>query len=141
MQDSKLPLTLWFWAGFLMATHSNGISALQLQSQLGFGSYKTAWLIANKLRRAMVAPGRALLQGLVEIDETTISLRTSQEPAAGGQGRSHQGKMLVAGAVETGGGGPGRIRLAVLADFSAKSLHKFCAENIAPGATDRKSVV
>ena len=39
-----------------MATHSDGISALQLQKQLGLGSYKTAWLLATKLRRAMVAP-------------------------------------------------------------------------------------
>ena len=42
MHGSKLPLTTWFWAAFLMATHSNGISALQLQSQLALGSYRTA---------------------------------------------------------------------------------------------------
>jgi hypothetical protein len=35
MHHSKLPLTLWFWAAYLMATHSNGISALQLQRPLG----------------------------------------------------------------------------------------------------------
>jgi len=40
MHHSKLPLTAWFWAAYLMATHSNGISALQLQRQLAFGSYK-----------------------------------------------------------------------------------------------------
>jgi hypothetical protein len=40
MHHSKLPLTAWFWAAYLMATHSNGISAAQLQRQLGFGSYK-----------------------------------------------------------------------------------------------------
>jgi predicted RNA-binding Zn-ribbon protein involved in translation (DUF1610 family) len=34
MHHSKLPLTVWFWAAYLMATHSNGISALQLQRQL-----------------------------------------------------------------------------------------------------------
>ena len=34
MHHSKLPLTTWFWAAYLMATHSNGISALQLQRQL-----------------------------------------------------------------------------------------------------------
>ena len=49
MHHSKLPLTVWFWAAYLMATHSNGISALQLQRQLAFGSYKTAWLICAKL--------------------------------------------------------------------------------------------
>lgn len=54
MHASKLPLTIWFWAAFLMATHSNGISALQLQSQLGLGSYRTAWMLCAKLRRAMV---------------------------------------------------------------------------------------
>jgi len=48
MHHSKLPLTAWFWAAYLMATHSNGISALQLQRQLAFGSYKTAWLICAK---------------------------------------------------------------------------------------------
>lgn len=52
MHGSKLSLTVWFWAAYLMATHSNGLSALQLQSQLGLGSYKTAWLLAAKLRRA-----------------------------------------------------------------------------------------
>ena len=45
MHHSKLPLTRWFWAAYLMATHSNGISALQLQRQLGLGSYKSAWLL------------------------------------------------------------------------------------------------
>ena len=58
MHASKLPLTMWFWAAFLMATHSNGISALQLQSQLGLGSYRTAWMLCAKLRRAMVNPER-----------------------------------------------------------------------------------
>jgi hypothetical protein len=50
MHHSKLQLSAWFWAAYLMATHSNGISALQLQRQLAFGSYKTAWLICAKLR-------------------------------------------------------------------------------------------
>ena len=60
MHASKLPLTMWFWAAFLMSTHSNGISALQLQSQLSLGSYRTAWMLAAKLRRAMVGRGRRL---------------------------------------------------------------------------------
>src|SRR6516162_8612306 len=63
MHASKLPLTAWFWAAFLMATHSNGISALQLQSQLGLGSYRTAWMLCAKLRRAMVDPQREPLSG------------------------------------------------------------------------------
>ena len=75
MHGSKLPLTVWFWAAYLMATHSNGISALQLQRLLALGSYKSAWLLCAKLRRAMVAPSRALLAGIAEIDETEQSPR------------------------------------------------------------------
>jgi hypothetical protein len=137
MHASKLPLTVWFWAAYLMATHSNGIAALQLQAQLGLGSYKSAWLLCAKLRRAMVAPGRSPLAGLVEIDETAIPLRRKDEAPAGGQGRSRQGKMLVAGGVEVHDGGPGRVRLATIADFSARSLHAFVEANVAPGATAR----
>jgi Transposase zinc-ribbon domain len=75
MHHSKLPLTTWFWAACLMATHSNGISALQLQRQLALGSYKSAWLLAANLRRSMLAPGRTPLTGLVEIDETELASR------------------------------------------------------------------
>jgi len=53
MHRSKLPLTVWFWAAHLMATHSNGMSAVQLEAQLGI-TYKTAWLLAQKLRRSMI---------------------------------------------------------------------------------------
>src|ERR1700737_5668084 len=134
---SKLPLTAWFWAAYLMATHSNGISALQLQRQFAFGSYKTAWLICAQLRCSMLAPGRTPLAGLVEVDETEIACRCKNDPVTGGGGRSHQGKMLVVGAVEVedGGAGPGRIRLAEVPDYSANSLHPFVARNLAAGTT------
>ena len=136
MHHSKLPLTTWFWAAYLMATHSNGISALQLQHQLALGSYRSAWLLCGKLRRSMVAPGRAPLAGLVEVDETEIPCRGKNDPVTGGGGRSHQGKMLIVGAVEVadGGAGPGRIRLKEVPDYSAASLHPFIADNLAPGA-------
>lgn len=135
LHGSKLPLTVWFWAAYLMATHSNGISALQVQQQLGLGSYRTAWMLCAKLRRAMVAPGRDPLAGLVEVDETDLPCRSRNDPPSGGGGRSHQGKILVAGAVEVQENGPGRIRLAVIRDFSAASLHRFLRAAVAPGAT------
>jgi predicted RNA-binding Zn-ribbon protein involved in translation (DUF1610 family) len=140
LHRSHLPLTVWFWAAFLMATHSNGMSALQLQSELGLGSYKSAWLLAMKLRIATVAPGRSPLSGLVEVDETDIPFRTKDDPPAGGQGRSHDGKLLVAGAAEIKSGKKGRLaigraRLRVIADYRAATLHAFMKENIASGAT------
>ena len=120
-----------------MATHSNGISAMQLWKQLGLGSYKSAWLLAAKLRRAMVDPERNSLSGLVEIDETTINHRTRSDPLAGGSGRSHEGKLLIAGAVEIVGQGPGRIRLAHVQDYSAGSLHAFIGTTTALGTVAR----
>src|SRR5205814_1147804 len=107
------------------------------QRQLAFGSYKTAWLICAKLRCSMLAPGRSPLAGLVEVDETQIACRSKNDPVTGGGGRSHQGKMLVVGAVEVedSGLGPGRIRLSQVPDYSAASLHAFLAANLGPGAT------
>jgi PAS domain S-box-containing protein len=54
LHASKLSLTVWFWAAYLMASHSNGISALQLRHQLALGSYKTAWFLCAKLRASEV---------------------------------------------------------------------------------------
>lgn len=135
MHGTKLPLRTWFLAAFLMATHTNGISALQLQSMLGLGSYRTAWMLAGKLRRAMVDPERSPLAGIVEIDEASLPLRTKDDPPAGGGGRSHEGKMLIVGAVEVNEGKPGRLRLAVTKDYSADSLHSFIAAALAAGST------
>jgi hypothetical protein len=132
MHASKLPLTMWFWAAFLMATHSNGISALQLQSQLSLGSYRTAWMLAAKLRRAMVNPERAPLSGLVEADETIIPFRTKSDPVVVPAGRSGVGKMLVAGAVEIDGGTPRRARLKVIDGFGKQELQAFVLGAVAP---------
>ena len=134
MHGSKLSLTVRFWAASLMATHSNGISARQLWRQLGLGSYKSAWLLCAKLRRAMVDPARDPLSGLVEVDETQISYRTRDDPPAGG-GRRGAGKLQVAAAVEVEGKGPGRVRLAVIRDASATTLRAFLKVSVAPGAT------
>jgi len=116
LHGSKLALTVWLWAAYLMATQSNGLSALQLQKQLGIGSYRSAWLLAAKLRRAMVDPDRNPLSGLIEVDEAAVPFRTKNDPVAGGQGRSHDGKLLIVGAVEVGAGNtPDRLRLAEIA--------------------------
>ena len=126
LHASKLPLTVWFWAAYLMATHSNGISALQLQKQLGIGSYRSAWLLAHKLRASMVDPERNPLSGLVEIDEASLPFRTKDDPPTGGQGRSHDGKMLIVGAIELGDGNiPGRLRLAEISSYGAVDLGHF----------------
>jgi hypothetical protein len=135
LHGSHLPLRTWFLAAWLMATHANGISARQLWKQLGLGSYKSAWLLVRKLRRAMVDPEREPLTGLVEVDESSIPFRTKDAPAARRPGRSHEGKLLIAGAVEIRGKAPGRARLAVIGDYSAGTLGAFVAGNVAQGST------
>ena len=133
---SKVALTTWFQAIYAIASHSNGISALQLQAQLGLGSYKTAWLMLQKLRRAMVDPDRSLLEDLVEVDASDIPFRTKSDPIAGGQGRSPVGKLHIIGAIELSPDGlPRRIRLAPLADFTAASIGGFVTSAVTPGAT------
>ena len=133
---SHVNLLTWFQAIYAVASHSNGISALQPQAQLGLGSYKTAWLMLQKLRRAMVDPDRGLLEDLVEVDETEIPFRTKDDPVAGGQGRSHVGKLLVIGAIELSPEGhPRRIRLAPLQSFSTSSIGAFVGDAVASGAT------
>ena len=135
LHASKLPLTVWFWAAYLMATHSNGISALQLQKQLGIGSYRSAWLLAHKLRASMVDPERNPVSGLVEIDEASLPFRTKDDPPTGGQGRSHDGKMLIVGAIELGDGNiPGRLRLAEISSYGAADLGHFVETAADPDA-------
>src|SRR5216117_1552177 len=83
MHRSKLPLTVWFWAAHLMATHSNGMSALQFEAQLGI-TYKTAWLLAQKLRRLMTAP----IMGCAASTSTRMSPGLSSGTLGASTGRS-----------------------------------------------------
>lgn len=126
MHKTRLPLRTWFLAAHFVATHSNGISALQLQAKLGISSYGSAWFLLHRLRKAMVDPDRTPLAGIIEIDETTMPYRTKDEPVSGGQGRSTIGKMVIAGAVELHDGRfPGRIRLDLIPDYTQETLHSF----------------
>ena len=56
--QTKTGLARWFLAIFLVTSSKGGISAMELQRQMGFGSYGTAWAWLHKIRRAMVVPGR-----------------------------------------------------------------------------------
>ena len=130
LHRTRIPLTQWFWAAYLVATQTPGFSALQLQRQLGIGRYETAWAMLQKLRRAMVRPDREPLKDRVEIDETYIG-----GPEAGLRGGREVGeKAIVVGAVEARGKASGRVRLQVVPDVSARSLTSFVRANVARGA-------
>jgi transposase-like protein len=130
MHRTLTPMRTWFWAAYLVATHHPGISAKQLQRQLGLSRYETAWLILQKLRRAMVAPERSPLTGEVEIDEFWLG-----GYAEGLKGSRQRGKKaLVGAAIEVRGAGSGRLRLQLLANSWAKTLEAFTNATTAPGA-------
>lgn len=129
-QDSHLPLTTWFRALWYVTTQKSGGSALGLQRVLGLGSYKTAWALLHKLRRAMVRPGRDRLRGVVEVDETYWG---SEE--TGVVGRRTDAKALIIVAAEADGAGIGRVRLRRIPDLAKATLHGFIAQAIEPGST------
>jgi hypothetical protein len=112
-EGTRKPLVLWFRAIWWVTSQKNGASALGLQRILGLGSYETAWLWLHKLRRAMVRPGRDLLAGSIQVDETYIG---GEKP--GKRGRGAQGKTLVVIAAQEDGEATGRIRLKQVADAS-----------------------
>jgi transposase-like protein len=72
-EDSHLPLAKWVKAFHLMTSSKKGVSALQLQRNLGLGSYRTAWFMAHRIRLAMKCePLAGELKGIVEADEAYI---------------------------------------------------------------------
>jgi len=128
---TRTPLTVWFTACWLFATAKDGVSALHLKRVLAIGSYQTAWAMLHRLRSVLVRPGRELLSGRVEVDETFIG---GEE--AGVPGRAKGKKVLTAVAVEIREPkGLGRCRMAPVADASAQSLHAFIRDHVEPGAT------
>ncbi len=135
MHRSHLPLRTWFLAVHMLTSHSNGVSAEQAQAQLGLGSYKTAWLLLQKLRRAMVDPDRTLLDGIVEVDETEVRFRRKTDPIAG-YGIPNVGMLLIIGAIELSEDGlPRRLRLEPLDDREGDNVRDFVQRVVARDST------
>jgi transposase-like protein len=144
-EQTKTDLAKWFLAIYLVTSSKGGISAMELQRQMGFGSYQTAWSWLHKIRRAhaglwgprtpqKVRPDRQPLAERVEADETYLGAAKPGRP-----GRGAVGKAVVAGAVESGRGKArgrrlGRLRLKAVPDASATSLAGFLGQNLAKPA-------
>jgi transposase-like protein len=133
-EQTKTGLARWFLAIYLVTSSKGGISAMELQRQMGFKSYGTAWAWLHKIRRAMIVPGRKALAQRVEADETLVG-----GPRPGKPGRGAAGKTVVAGAVESGRGKArgrrlGRLRMQAVPDASAASLGSFLGRNVEPPA-------
>ena len=107
LHNTKTPLTLWFWAPYLMTTDKRGVSALLLQRQLGLRRYETAWMILHKLRRATVNFAREPLRGEVETDDTWVG--GTQAGLRGSRQLKGRRAALVLVAVEKRGRASGRL--------------------------------
>jgi hypothetical protein len=142
MHGSHLPIHKWFWAAYLVSTLTPGISATQIQRQLGMCEYRTAWYLLHRLRQAMVNKSREPLVGLVEVDETYIG-----GPAKGYRGRGVRkapNKSLVIGVIEveqfynskTGDleERAGRVRFKKMSAASGAEIENFLFDNVLPGS-------
>ena len=113
-----------------MTNQKHGVSALGLQRLLGLGSYQTAWTILQKLRTAMVRPGRDRLQGSVEVDETYVG-----GIEQGVRGRGTETKFIVVIAIEVlSPKGFGRVRMQRVDDVSSASLVPFVSATVESGS-------
>src|SRR6266566_1077144 len=133
LHRTKIPLTHWFWAAYLMTADKRGVSALLLQRQFGLSSYETVWMMLHKLRRAMVNASREPLHGEVEADETWVG--GEQAGLRGSRQLKGRRAALVLVAVEKRGKGSGRVRMKVIPDFKAKTIIPFLTQNVSPGST------
>ena len=132
LHNTKTPLTVWFWAAYLMTTDKRGVSALLLQRQLGLRRYETAWMLLHKLRQAMVNMAREPLHGEVEVDEAWIG--GTQAGLRGSRQLRGRKAALIVVAVEKRGRGTGRARMAVIPNFRSGTLIAFLRQNVAPGS-------
>lgn len=145
MHRSKLSLQTWLCAIYLVSTLTPGISAVQLQKELGIANYEPAFNLLHKIRSALVAPNREQLHGAVEIDEMFVGGKEEGRP-----GRGAESKALVICAVEridyvkqdkddpgqgVGKLRAGRVRMSVIPDARAETLLPWVQANIAPGST------
>lgn len=151
LHATRTPLHVWFWGAYLVTSQTPGMSALQLQRQLGIGRYETAFQLAHKLRASMVRPDRDRIgpEWPVELDESFLGGRTQ------GQGRGVHHMATVIGAVEVrrtqekikqrdahehgvptkGKLYAGRLRLRVIPSRTQAEAVDFVTKNISPGST------
>ena len=135
-EQTKTGLARWFLAIYLVTSSKGGISAKELQRQMGFRCYQTAWTWLHKIRRAMIRPDRKPLKGHVEVDEAFVGATKS-----GQRGRGAEGKRQIAGAVEAAPGPGrkrklGRLRLQTIDNASAASLEQFLSSQ-----TDQTAII
>ena len=130
-QGTKLPLTTWFLAIYLISQAKTGLSALALKRQLGV-SYPTAWLIHHKLMQVMAdREARYLLEGKIQVDDAYLG----GERTGGKVGRGSENKVAFVAAVSLNEEDrPLRVRLTPVPGFTLKAVAAWAKEHLAPGS-------
>ncbi len=133
-EKSSTPLDSWFYAMYLLASTRCGISAKQLERELGV-TYKTAWRMFSQIRK-LLAEDSGPLTGIVEVDETWHGgkLNFPGRPGHTGQQPGYNSlanKTPIVGAVERGG----RVKAKVVTNIRKGTLLPLVAEHVMPEAT------
>ncbi len=128
-ENTKINLRDWFKVIHLMLGAKKGISALQIQRHMGFGSYKTAWYVCHRIRTALQDKEFRKLMGIVEVDETYIGGKGKNRHRRK-QGDRHTRraplKTAIVGAVER----KGNVVTRVLEYVSKSDLEQFVRETV-----------
>jgi transposase-like protein len=131
-QDTKLPLTTWFLAIYLLTQSKGGISSIELGRRLGV-KQPTAWLVKHKLMQAMAGreAEKPKLSGRIELDDAYLG----GERSGGKRGRGAAGKTPFVAAVETTPERkPKRLRLSVVKGFRKRAVEKLAKRDFASGS-------
>ena len=128
-ENTKLPLTVWFLAIYLISQAKTGISALSLKRHLGV-SYPTAWMVQHKLMQAMVLREQSYrLEGFVQVDDVYLG----GERAGGKVGRGSENKVPFVAAVSlTPEGHPKYLKLSPLSGFTRQAISDWATCSLAP---------
>lgn len=128
---SKLPLTVWFLAIYLISQAKTGLSALALKRQLGV-SYPTAWLMHHKLIQAMAErEERYVLERKVQVDDVCLG----GQRTGGKVGRGSENKVPFVAAVPlTDDDRPLRVRLTLVSGFTLNAISAWASDLLAPGS-------
>lgn len=127
---SSTSLRLWFHAMYLMTSTRCGISAKQLERELGV-HYKTAWRMFNKIRNELMKDDAKPLKGKVEVDETSWGGRPRRKfKTRSESAQFRESKPTVLGMVERGG----QVRLRVIAARRGEPLSGAVRANVNPEA-------